>query len=425
MSDNITNTPDADFVRLVRGALTHLYDPAYLQNHPLIGRLGLDTNLDKLTRAQELRRILIECIEYIQPQQRSGRQSEEAIRAYTILTYRYIDGLSMEEIGEELDLSQRSLYREHKKGLEAVASLLWDRTPLEGRYGNSSDSTGQATQNRLDALQAELNHIQPAVRTDTLDIEPVLQEVLEILNPLMQQTGRHVTLSPSDIWPLVVTNRIMLRQVFLVLLSNILYSSKKDLVITGRAEQSGAIIEITEAAETPDKKLSATTPVDTPAHTNLAVVQTLVENLGGRLEIFRNDGWHIRLILPGPTKGATVLMVEDNEGVVALFRRYLGGHKVSIVDVNSGEQAIQQAIALQPRVITLDLMMPNEDGWEILQRLKKNPATKHIPVVICSVLNEPQLAAAMGASGYITKPVQRIEILEALQHYLGPLLPTG
>lgn len=426
MNDVATNTPNTDFTRLVRGALTHLYDPAYLQNHPLITRLGLDNNLDKLTRAQELRRILIECVEQIQPRQRIGKQSEDAIRAYTILTHRYIDGLSMEEIGEELDLSQRSLYREHKKGLEAVASLLWDRTPAEGKHRTVAplDATPEITQDRLDALQAELNHIQPTVRADTLEIEPILQEVLEILDPLMKQTGRQITLLASDSWPTVVADRIMLRQIFLVLLSNILYPGHSDLRIAGYQQQNDTVVEIREVGNNSDLCQTVATK-DAPSSTNLTVAQTLVETLGGRLETFTGEDLQARLILPGTDhNGATVLMVEDNEGVVALFRRYLSAHKVLIVDVNRGDQVIKQATTLQPSVITLDLMMPGEDGWEILQRLKKNPATQHIPVVICSVLNEPQLAAAMGADGYITKPVERIEILEALQHYLGPLLPT-
>ncbi|RME99543.1 MAG: response regulator [Chloroflexi bacterium] len=422
MDENRPNVPDADFVRLVRGALTHLYDPAYLQNHPLISRLGLDLNLDKLTRAQELRRILIEGIEHIQPRRRTGKQSEEAIRAYTILTYRYVDGLSMEEIGEELDLSQRSLYREHKKGLEAVACLLWDRAPNVALPGEQVTVTSEAVQNRLDALQAELNHIQPAVRVNVLDIEPVLQEVLEMLNPLVAQTGRRITLVAPGQWPAVMADRIMLRQIFLVLLSNMLYTGSGNLAIECRKKKNEVVIVVAEGAKQPQTEPPPA--VDPSNDANLAVVQTLVETLGGRLELLREDGWRVRLFLPGSTEGATVLMVEDNEGVVSLFRRYLGGHQVSIVDVNNGDEAIEQAIALQPRVITLDLMMPDEDGWEILQRLKKNPATEHIPVVICSVLNEPQLAEAMGASGYITKPVDRIEILEALQNYLGPLLPT-
>jgi Amt family ammonium transporter len=58
--------------------------------------------------------------------------------------------------------------------------------------------------------------------------------------------------------------------------------------------------------------------------------------------------------------------------------------------------------------------MPDEDGWEILMRLKSDPKSEDIPVIICSVLNEPQLGRALGAVDYLTKPVSQQALLQAL-----------
>ena len=68
--------------------------------------------------------------------------------------------------------------------------------------------------------------------------------------------------------------------------------------------------------------------------------------------------------------------------------------------------------------------MPGLDGWEMLQQLKASPATREIPVVVCSVLKEARLAQSMGAAGYLTKPVSQREFLEMVQRWLGPLRPA-
>jgi CheY-like chemotaxis protein len=107
--------------------------------------------------------------------------------------------------------------------------------------------------------------------------------------------------------------------------------------------------------------------------------------------------------------------------MVELFRRFLGGHRVSVVGVSDSEHALKLSAELRPHLITLDVMMPNLDGWDVLQQLKRRPDTSQIPVIVCSVLNEARLALAMGASGYLTKPVNQIEFLAMAQRWLGPL----
>jgi CheY-like chemotaxis protein len=61
------------------------------------------------------------------------------------------------------------------------------------------------------------------------------------------------------------------------------------------------------------------------------------------------------------------------------------------------------------------VMMPGMDGWEVLQRLRNHPDTQHIPVIICSVFNDPELAYALGASSFLSKPVRREDIIKALR----------
>ena len=416
--------PDPDFVRLVRGALVNLYDHAYLQNHPLVSKLGLDADLDRLTRAQELRRVLLEYIESLGPGTHED-SPPEATRAYAVLTYRYVDGMSMEEIGNELGLSQRSLYRAHRKGLRAVASLLWDKMRVEIRGSRSEPSVVPgAPGDRLEAVEAELNHLRPNVRLESLDLQVILRKVVDLLAPLMKQTGVRVIMSSPDAWPALMADRVVLRQVLVTLLSHALHSVQGDLTVTVCQEEGGSLVEISES---PDVTRIRSRPLSSPQPNDpdLAVARALIEAQGGRLEILDRDrGWQARILLPS-SDGATILVVEDNEDVVALFRRYLAGYRVIVVAATNGEQALRLATEMRPQVITLDVMIPGEDGWEILQRLKGAPETRHIPIVVCSVLNEPELALSVGASDYITKPVERIELLDVLQRHLGPLLPAA
>jgi hypothetical protein len=72
----------------------------------------------------------------------------------------------------------------------------------------------------------------------------------------------------------------------------------------------------------------------------------------------------------------------------------------------------------QPDVITLDVMMPNMDGWQVLRALAQNPATAKIPVVVCSVLREPEVALSLGARAYLKKPIDPLMLVETLARLL-------
>lgn len=402
---------DPEFVGLVRSALSHLYDHAYLQNHPLVSCLAVQKSLDGLTRAQELRRILLESIEQLATGSSSDSQNQSA-RAYAVLSHRYVDGLSMEEIGNELGLSQRSLYREYKKGLEAVASLLWDL--MQG--AEKQDATPVIANDRAQVVRAELNHLRPALQLQPVELGSVLQDTLSMLGRLVGGIDARVVLDSPQKWPTLMADRVTLRQALLSVLNYLLHAVHGTLTI--RIGQDELVVQVGDPVDD-------LTPVLSELQSSpLAVAQALIEAQGGRLVVsVENTFWQIRIHLPSPAR-PIILMVEDNADTVTLFRRYLVAHHITVIAAANGAQAMQLATELQPQLITLDVMMPGEDGWEILQKLKEAPATRHIPVVVCSVLQEPALALSMGASDYVTKPLERVALLNLLQRYLGSLLPA-
>jgi CheY-like chemotaxis protein len=87
-----------------------------------------------------------------------------------------------------------------------------------------------------------------------------------------------------------------------------------------------------------------------------------------------------------------------------------------VVAVN-GEEGLRLAQEVLPDAIVLDVMMPEMQGWEVLQRLHSDPPTASIPVVVCSVINNPELAEALGASLFLPKPVSRLDVLNALRKF--------
>jgi len=109
-----------------------------------------------------------------------------------------------------------------------------------------------------------------------------------------------------------------------------------------------------------------------------------------------------------------VLCVDDDPGVVTLFRRYLGKQGYRVVGLTDSMAVVEQAKQLKPFAVTLDVLMPNRDGWQVIQELKADPETWHIPVIMCTILGKEQRGLSLGASGYLVKPIMEQELLAAL-----------
>ncbi|HEY71718.1 MAG: hypothetical protein B6I35_03220 [Anaerolineaceae bacterium 4572_32.2] len=110
----------------------------------------------------------------------------------------------------------------------------------------------------------------------------------------------------------------------------------------------------------------------------------------------------------------TVLCVEDDDGVVTLFRRYLNNQGYNVVGLTDSTVAVERARELQPFAITLDVMMPGKDGWQVIQELKADPETCDIPVIMCTIVGEKEYGISLGAVDYLLKPILEHDLLAAL-----------
>ena len=388
--------PTRGLVRLVRSALAHLYDEPYLQNHPLAFSVNGEGGIDEATRAQRLRGVLLDAVEQLKPSRQGGAAAGSA-RAYAILSYRYLEGLTAGEIADRLCLSPRQVYREHDKGVRAVACLLQDR--LAGEQTAANPPPEAASVDLGQAAQAEVDRLRQAAQHEALDLREVLQNALQLIEPLTQPRGVQIQLDLPEGPLTVVADRIMLRQALMNLLSCGAYGAAETLQVSAALLADGIRLEVCADA-------GAATPA-APGAVNLQVAQALIQAQGGQLDLSLLGGeWRARLTLANPPQ-ISVLVVDDNADLIALVRRYLGGQVVTVIGATDGSQALRLAAEAHPDVILLDVMMPSQDGWEVLQALKASPATSGVPTIVCSVLNQPQLARAMGATDYQTPQPRR------------------
>ncbi len=400
-------TPSQDLSQLgqwVRASLTHLYDTAFLQIHPLGALIAGEQGFDNVTRAQRLRRTLLDCIEMLRPRQ--GQTTSSAARAYVILTYRYMDGLSIEDVMDKLSLSRRQVYREHEKGIEAITSLLADKL---SRVEPRTEVTTIDTNDSRGIAEAEVNRLRQFATTDALSVSDLLNSVVQLLEPLARDAQCQIAVTAQTGLPLVKADRVHVRQACVNILTQAIGLAHPVIDLRLMSDDNGVWIHIDMPSV---DHISCDDAPDEQHCIELAIARSLIEAQGGDMHVASQDGWHVTLRLPIAEEKSSILVIDDNADLVELFRRYLGGHHVTLLTllgVSESNRALQLSAEMQPQLITLDVMMPNFDGWDVLQQLKSRPETRHIPVVVCSVLNEARLALSMGASGYLTKPVNQVD----------------
>lgn len=102
-----------------------------------------------------------------------------------------------------------------------------------------------------------------------------------------------------------------------------------------------------------------------------------------------------------------VVVIDDDAGARELMARYLTREGFQVATASNGDDGIKLVRELKPAAITLDVMMPDLDGWGVLDQIKTDPELAHIPVVMCTIVDSQARGYALGATDYLTKPVDR------------------
>jgi two-component system cell cycle response regulator len=124
---------------------------------------------------------------------------------------------------------------------------------------------------------------------------------------------------------------------------------------------------------------------------------------------------------PEPIAGSKILVVDDNAQNLELLVAYLDGLDCRILTATNGMEALEKVKSENPDLILLDVMMPRMSGFEVCRKLKSAPATRDIPIVMVTALNELgdiERGVESGTDDFISKPVNRLELVTRIRSLL-------
>jgi signal transduction histidine kinase/CheY-like chemotaxis protein len=348
------------------------------------------------------------------------------------------------------------------------------RTPLNAIIGYSEILEEEAQERSLDDLVPDLRKIHGAGRhllqliNDILDLSKVeagrmdlyletfalrgmLDDVVSTIQPLVAQKDNKLVVDcPEDIGS-IHADLTKLRQSLFNLLSNASKFTERGTVTLrvrtayddGRKwvrlavqdsgigmtpEQLARLFQpFTQADASTTRKYGGT-------GLGLTITKRFAELMGGSItvESTPGQGSTFTLILPaevvakpvtsdhvalmaGP-KGL-VLVIDDDPAMHDMVRRTLEKEGIAVIPALSGEEGLELARQLKPAVITLDVMMPGSDGWNVLRALKADPELAGIPVVMLTIIDDKNMGYSLGASEYLTKPVDRERLIRVIRRF--------
>jgi signal transduction histidine kinase/CheY-like chemotaxis protein len=288
---------------------------------------------------------------------------------------------------------------------------------------------------------------------ETFDLERLIAETEAVITPLA--TSNHNRLDvrcPGGIGGMRA-DRTKLRQVLFNLLSNACKFTRQGSVVLEVARESGKRPELvifdvrdTGIGLTPDQldglfQEFAQATVSTAREyggtgLGLALSRQLCRMMGGDITVTSEVGVGTRFTvrLPSGLDGATsradsspelaasarhpgadtVLVIDDDPVARDLLRRLLGKEGLQVATAGGGAEGLRLARLLRPTAITLDILMPDMDGWTVLAALKADPDLTDIPVILLTITDNPNRGFALGAADYLSKPFDRKALLTVL-----------
>jgi len=289
---------------------------------------------------------------------------------------------------------------------------------------------------------------------ETFDVAGLVRDIAAVIKPLAGRNGNQLEVHcPADLGSMHA-DMTKVRQALFNLLSNAckftdhgavsltvaregsagrqwMVFTVRDTGIGMTPEQLGRLFEAFSQAD------AATTRRYGGTGLGLALSRRLCRMMGGDVtaasEAGRGSTFAIRLpavvavhveepFATGPEEAAppgvgTVLVIDDEAAVRDLMQRFLGREGFKVVTAAGGEEGLRRARELRPDVITLDVMMPGLDGWAVLSALKADPELADIPVIMLTMLDDRNLGYTLGASDYLTKPLDRERLASVLRKY--------
>ncbi|MFV1973052.1 MAG: CHASE domain-containing protein, partial [Thiohalobacterales bacterium] len=292
---------------------------------------------------------------------------------------------------------------------------------------------------------------------ENIDLNSLIDEVSATAQPLMGKNGNTLSIKRGRELGSAHQDLTKLRQSLFNLLSNAAKFTHEGTVTlhVNRMEQAGVDWLIFAVSDTgigiAEDKIEhvfeefaqaddSTTRDYGGTGLGLAISRRFCQLLGGDLgvhsELGKGSTFTIRIpaVLPGSTPpaaatppepaepailhetapGSTILVIDDDPAACEIIERFLVKDGYSVATAAGGEQGLRLAHELQPAAITLDVMMPEMDGWSVLRALKADPVLRNIPVIMLTMIDDRTRGYSLGAVDYLTKPVDREQLHKAL-----------
>ncbi len=387
-----------EFLTHLRQALNHLYEPDRLRQNPLAALFGIANRPDAFPAMQD---ILTEAIESLAPRSDEPRQSQ-AWELHELLSYRYLQQMTQQQVARQLGMSVRHLRRKEHAAIEALAGRLWRQFDLDSRLRDQADDTP--------AMTDELAWLKETPPAGAVDLPQTLSEVIQLSEPLAARYGVRLEATVSGDLPGLAIHPIALSQTLLNLLSVAIRQATGGCVFL-LARAHPAEVELQIQTQSP----AGSPPLSGDDAASLEQAQYLADLSGGRLTLPEEEGENFSATLTLPAaQQLPVLVIDDNADTLQLLQRYTAGTRYCLITTRDPDRALSLAEEFSPRIIVLDVMMPRVDGWKVLSQLRQHPRTGHIPVIVCTILAQEEMAFSLGASGFVRKPVTRQAFLAAL-----------
>jgi len=287
---------------------------------------------------------------------------------------------------------------------------------------------------------------------EEFDLPKVMHEIESTIKPLVEKNNNILTIECDANLKTMTADITKIRQIMLNLLSN---SSKftNDGAITIHVSNSVSMDNAIDfiiadtgigmSAEQVDKVFKPFTQADEKTTRKfggtglgLTITKMFAEMMGGDINLTSEEGKGttftvtIPLVVVDKKKqntevitdvahdnDYTILVIDDDDNAQDMMKKFLEKQDFSILQAKRGEDGLKLAAEHMPDVITLDVMMPEMDGWEVLAALQGNERTKNIPVIMLTMADEPDIGYSLGATDYLTKPVNWTELSTILSNH--------
>jgi signal transduction histidine kinase/CheY-like chemotaxis protein len=319
----------------------------------------------------------------------------------------------------------------------------------------SADQLLRLINDVLDLAKVEAGKME--VRAVTFSLDALIEACLRMVEPMVKSDQVPLVKDIEIDLPRLHTDQDKLKQILINLLSNaIKFTEAGTIAVSARRQDNRVVIAVADhGIGIPEEALeilfdefrqvdSSSTRRYGGTGLGLSISRHFARLLGGdiavRSAVGRGSTFTVTIPMryesvesdPAPAgargqrqpdrNGSVMLAIDDDPDAIYLLRENLGETGYRVVGALTGEEGLEKARALRPFAITLDIMMPDRDGWEVLRDLKADPATCHIPIIVLSVVDEKEQAYRLGAFDYLVKPFERDALLGSLER-ISPAPP--